>query len=154
LRRAVRNHQSQAAAGFTLLELIIVMVLASLLLGLGAVFIGNTLPNARLASVGRDISASIRQTRLLAQNRGTDLVLFFDLDHRVYGIDGIGVRKLPPDIALKVVDPYVGEIYNGKYGMYFSATGSVEGGMVVLSYRRKAIFIETDPVVGFVRVRR
>jgi len=143
-----------ASPGFTLLELIIVMALASVMLGLGAVFVGNTLPTARLESTGREIAAAMRQTRLLAQNRGVDLVLVFDLDQRIYGIDGIGVKKLPPQIALKVVDPYVGAIYNGKYGMFFSSTGSVEGGMVVLSYRKRAIFIEADPVVGFVKVRQ
>ena len=143
------------SGGFTLLELIIVMLLASLMLGLGGVFVASTLPSARLASTARDISAAIRQTRLLAQNRGMDQALVFDLDRRLYGIDGVGVRKLPGEIALGVVDPYSSVIVrNGRYSMNFSSTGGIEGGVVVLSYKKRAIYIETDPVVGVVRLRQ
>jgi hypothetical protein len=142
------------SAAFTLLELVIVMVLAGLMFGLGGFFVANTFPSARLASTGRDISASIRQTRLLAQNRGLDLALFFDLDARLYGVAGIGVRKIPREISIKVVDPFQGEIRNGIYSIFFSSTGSVEGGTVVLWYRKKTIYIETDPVVGYVKVHQ
>ncbi|HEY3275602.1 MAG TPA: prepilin-type N-terminal cleavage/methylation domain-containing protein [Syntrophorhabdaceae bacterium] len=142
------------SGGFTLLELIIVMLLASLMLGLGGVFVASTLPSARLASTARDISAAIRQTRLLAQNRGMDLALVFDLDRRLYGIEGVGVRKLPAEVSLGVVDPYSGIMRNGRYSMNFSSTGGIEGGVVVLSYKKKAIYIETDPVVGVVRLRQ
>jgi prepilin-type N-terminal cleavage/methylation domain-containing protein len=141
-------------SGFTLLELIIVMALASLMLGLGAVFVANTLPSARLAATGREISASIRQTRLLAQNRGMDLALTFDLDAMIYGVEGVGARKIPRDIAVRMVDPFAGEVRNGKYSMFFSSTGGVESAAVVLAYRKKTLIIETDPVVGYVKVRQ
>jgi general secretion pathway protein H len=141
-------------SGFTLLELIIVMALASVMLGLGSVFIANTTPSARLEATGREISASIRQTRLLAQNRGVDMALIFDLDARVYGVEGVGSRKIPREIAVKVIDPVAGDVVNGKYSLFFSSTGGVEAGAVVLGYRKKVLYIETDPVVGYVKVRR
>ena len=140
--------------GFTLLELILVMLLASLILGLVTVFFSNTVPSARLGATGRDLSAFIRQTRYLAQNRGEDLVLQIDLDHNLYGIEGMAVRTIPAGIAIRVVDAFYGEIRNGIYPILFRATGGVESGTIVLSYRKKTVFINVDPIMGAVKVQR
>ena len=153
--QVIRAHHGRKAGrprGFTLLELIIVMALASLVLGLSALFFANTVPSARLASTGREISATIRQMRFLAQNRGEDLALIFDLDARIYGMEGYRVRRIPSEISIKAVDGVYGEIIHGKYPIIFRATGGVEGGMIVLGYRKKAVLIEMDPVVGSVKV--
>jgi general secretion pathway protein H len=144
---------SGSRAGFTLLELILVMVIASLILGLGVMFFANTLPGARLSATARELSASIRQMKFLAQNRGEDLILTVDLDMKRYGIDGVRMKAIPPDVSIMAVDPVAGEVRNGKYLISFHSTGGVEGGMLVLSARKKAVYIEMDPVVGSVRVR-
>ena len=140
--------------GFTLLELVIVMLLAGLILGLATVQFATSLPSARLSATGRDISATIRQMRFLAQNREEDMILTLDLDARQYGMEGFRMKPIPVNIGIKVLDPAYGEVHNGKYPIYFHSTGGVEGGMVVLSYRKKAIYIEMDPVMGSVKIRQ
>jgi general secretion pathway protein H len=144
----------RSSAGFTLLEIIIVMMLASIILGLATIFFANTLPSQRLNATGRDLSAFIRQARYLAQNRGEDLVLIIDLDQRLYGIEGFRVKKIPSDISIKALDPLEGDVIRGKYPILFRATGGVEGGSLVLWHKKKVVYIEMDPVVGSVKVRQ
>ncbi len=149
-----RLHPPGARDGFTLLELVIVMLLAGLILGLATIQFATSLPSARLSATGRDISATIRQMRFLAQNRGEDLILTLDLDARQYGVEGLRMKPIPANIGLKVLDPAYGEVFNGKYPIFFHSTGGVEGGTVVLSYKKKAVYIEMDPVMGSVKIRQ
>ena len=144
---------SGPGAGFTLLELILVMALATLILGLGVMFFANTMPGAKLASTARELSASIRQMKFLAQNRGEDLVLTVDLDTKRYGIEGVRMKAIPSDVSVMAVDPTYGEVRHGKYLISFHSTGGIEGGMLVLAARKKIVRIEIDPVVGSVKVR-
>ena len=146
------NHRG--TRGFTLLEMILVMLLASLVLGLVTVFFANTLPGARLAATGRELSAAIRQTRYLAQNKGEDLVLTIDIDKRMYGITGGNVKKIPPGIGIMVVDSVYGEVRSGAYPIVFRSTGGVESGTVVLAYKKKVIYIGMDPIMGSVKVQQ
>src|SRR3990172_2624923 len=119
-------------SGFTLLELIIVIFLITLMLGLSAVFFANTLPSGRFNATAREMAATIRQARHLAQLNGEKQILTIDLDSRSYGIESRGEKTLPAGIDLKVIDPLAGDITKGKYHMTFHPAGSSGGGTVVL----------------------
>ena len=147
-------HASRSSHAFTLLELIIVMLLASLVIGMATLLFVNALPSARLGATGREISAAIRQMKVLAQNRGEDQSLIINLDTRQYGPEGGIMKNLPVNISIKVDDPVIGEIRNGKYSILFRAVGGAEGGTVVLGYRKRALYVQIDPVVGSVTVRQ
>jgi hypothetical protein len=130
------------------------MTLASFMIGMAALLFANALPSARLGATGREISAAIRQMTLLAQNRGVDQVLTINLDTRQYGPEGGFMKTVPANISVIVNDPVAGEIRYGKYPILFHAGGGVEGGTVVLGYRKKTLYIQTDPVVGSVVIRQ
>ncbi len=143
----------RCARGFTLLEIIIVLFLIALLFGLATGFFANVLPSARLGATARELSTSIRQTKSLAQNRGEEMILTINLDTRQYGIEGGAVKTIPREVSITVDDPALGEIRNGKYFILFGPGGGVEGGTVVLRYKKRTFLIETDPIVGSVIVR-
>ncbi|HVN96470.1 MAG TPA: prepilin-type N-terminal cleavage/methylation domain-containing protein [Syntrophorhabdaceae bacterium] len=139
---------------FTLLEIIIVLVLVAVIFGLAALSFTNALPSARLSAAARELSASIRQTKSLAQNRGEQQIFTINLDTRQYGIEGVTARTIPPEISIMVDDPISGEIHSGRYSILFQAGAGVEGGTVVLGYKKRTFLIQIDPVVGAVIVRR
>jgi len=139
--------------GFTLLELIIVLFLITLILGLSTIFFANILPSNRLNATVRDISATIRQARTLTRTHGERQAVTIDLDSKKYGIEGRGVKDIPSDIYIKVIDPLSGEIYSGKYQIVLHATGSIEGGTIVLWNNKKTVSIQMDPVVGSVVIK-
>ena len=140
-------------SGFTLLELMIVLMLITLVLGLSAVFFANAMPSSKLNAAAREISATIRYAHQLAQVEGSRKVLDINLDTRQYGIEGRGNKNIDPDIAVTVIDPFAGELRNGTYSVLFQPTGTAQGGTIVLSMAGKTtkqVRIVLDPVMGSV----
>jgi general secretion pathway protein H len=146
--------ESRPESGFTLLELIIVIAIIVIVLGLSSVFFASTIPSAKLNGLTREVSAMIRQARVLAKNRGEMQALVMDLDARTYGLEGQTPKLFPPEITVRVMDPLSGEVTNGRYTFVFHGAGGAEGGTILLSYNRKTVAIETDPIVGSVIVKQ
>ena len=142
------------SSGFTLIELTVVLFLMALILSLSTLFFGNTLPSAKLSATGRELSATIRQARSLAQLNGTSQAVLVNLDTRRYGIEGRGARSIPPEIGIKVIDPLLGEVQGGTYRILFEATGGVEGATIDLWNRNRSLRIITDPVLGTVSLKQ
>ena len=140
--------------GFTLLELILVVVIIVLVLGLATLFFASTISSAKLNGLSRDISSTIKQARFLARNKGETQTLIIDLDAKTYGIEGKDAKTIPPEITAKIIDPLSGEVSRGKYSLIFHNTGGIEGGTILLTYSKKTITIETDPVVGSIVVKQ
>jgi prepilin-type N-terminal cleavage/methylation domain-containing protein len=139
--------------GFTLLELIIVMLLSTLILGLSALFFARTLPSGRLNATAREMSAMIRYARSFAQISGERQSIVLDLDAATYGIAGKGEKKLPREVTLKVIDPLSGPMQEGTVTMVFEPTGFMSAATIELSTSNRAIRLQTDPVVGSVTLR-
>ncbi len=139
--------------GFTLLEIIIVLSLVTLVLGLSTVFFAGFLPSARLDAAGRELSGMIRHARSLSRMNMARQTVMIDLDGRTYGIEGRGVKALPPDAVIRVIDPFAGEIRRGKYPIVFNPTGGIAGGTILLSRGNKTIMIRMDPVTGAATLR-
>jgi general secretion pathway protein H len=143
----------ERAAGFILLELIIVLFLMAVILGLSAIFFANSLPGYRLNAAVRDISTTIKQARAYAKISNEQQVVTIDLENRQYFLEGHSPKDIPPDIAIKVIDPVEGEITDGKYHIVVHSTGGVEGGTLVLWNARKTLSIQMDPIIGTVGVQ-
>ena len=140
-------------AGFTLLEVLIVIVLATFIAGLSAVFFANMLPSVRLAATARDISATIRYARALAQINGETQTVTIDLDSRNYGLEGRGTKTIPAEVYVMVTDPFAGDVSQGQYTIMAYTSGAMSGCTVVLWNRKKTLRIQTDPVVGVVVIK-
>jgi prepilin-type N-terminal cleavage/methylation domain-containing protein len=139
--------KTDTGAGFTLLELLIVLALVTLMVGISTVFFVNTLPASKLNATARDISSTIRSARTLAQINNQQQVMTIDLDAQRYGIEGSGDRTIPPGIHIKVLDPLSGEIREGTYHMRFHAYGT-GGGTVVVWNDKRSVSIQVDPITG------
>jgi general secretion pathway protein H len=139
--------------GFTLLEMTIVLLLASLILGLSTVFFAGWLPSARFDATAREIAGLIRHARSLARlNMETQRVVI-DLDQRTYGLEGKTTKEFPPHVLISVVDPVAGEILQGKYPLVFYPAGGMAGGDIILSGGKKKLRINMDPITGAVLIR-
>ena len=134
--------------GFTLLEIILVLFLITLILGLTAVFFTGFLPSVKFDATGREISATIRHARSVSRMSMESQTVVIDLDNKLYGIEGRAVKYLPPDLLIKIIDPFSGEITHGKYSIIFKPTGGIDGGTIILSQRKKLLQIEIDPIIG------
>jgi prepilin-type N-terminal cleavage/methylation domain-containing protein len=138
----------KGSRGFTLLELIIVIFLIALTFGISTVFFVNALPSGRFNATVRDLASSIRHARSLAQTEGTGQSVFIDIDSKKFGIEGKSPMPFPPDVNIKVIDPFSEAVVSGKYSFHFNPSGGSDGGEVVLWNTKKTVHIVLDPVVG------
>jgi hypothetical protein len=134
--------------GFILLELIIVLFLVTLIFGLSTIFFAHILPSNRFNATVRNISSTIRHARSLAQIYGEKQIITIDLDSKKYGLEGRGVKEIPSDVHIKIIDPLSGEIHEGKYQLVLYPAGGIEGGTIVLWNSKKTVSIQIDPIVG------
>ena len=143
-----------ASDGFTLLELMIVLFLAMLMTGMGIVVMMNRLPAAKLDAAAREMSAMMRQVRVLAKIQGEKQAIVVDLSARSYGIEGKNPRKISEEIRLEIDDSPAGIADKGIYRLVFSPFGGIDGGTVLLSSGQRTISIKPDPIVGFLISRK
>ena len=143
-----------ASGGFTLLELMIVLFLAMFMMGMGIIAMMGRLPAAKLDATAREMSAMMRQARMLAKIQGEKQAIVVDLGARSYGIEGKKSRKIPEEIRLEIDDSLTGDADNGIYRLVFSPFGGIDGGTVMLSTGQRSISIKPDPIMGFLISRK
>jgi prepilin-type N-terminal cleavage/methylation domain-containing protein len=135
-------------AGFTLLELIIVIVLSLLILGLVMVYFANFLSTVKLQAAVRDLSTTLRQARTLAKIHGEPMGVTINLDSNEYGLDGREMKTIPGNIRLKIIDPSAGEIHNGQFHLAFEPNWGNPSLTFQLSDKKKVLSISLDPLSG------
>ena len=150
----VTGHILPRPAGFTLLELIIVMALVALILGLSSVFVASNLPSARLNAVARELSATVMLARTQAENRGEAQTLTINLDTRAYSLEGNPGRVLPPNVTVKVTDPFTGDVEQGTYALRFEPYGPVPAATILLQNPTRRLIVELDPIAGAIITRQ
>jgi prepilin-type N-terminal cleavage/methylation domain-containing protein len=93
-----RHNPSRAAAGFTLVELLIVLVIAVLLVTLGLPNLLGLLARQRLEGQARDVAALVHRARHEALVRGVPAVVELDADGFTAFVDVHGASLTdPPD---------------------------------------------------------
>lgn len=92
----------QSRAGFTLVELLVVLAIASLLLTLVPVALQRLRDAIAYQDTVRGLTTELRRARQLARTEGRDVRLTVDLARRRYGIGPAPARELPDALNLRV----------------------------------------------------
>lgn len=122
-----------AAAGFTLVELIVVLAIGGLLLALTPPLITSALPGVELKAGARRAAGALRQTREIAIANGGEAIWLLDTESGRYQIEGRPNRgSLPDGIAIELVTAR-DELRDDRVGgIRFFPDGSSSGGRVIL----------------------
>ncbi|GBE34890.1 hypothetical protein BMS3Bbin06_01424 [bacterium BMS3Bbin06] len=140
------HHNSER--GFTLMELIVVMVLVGIMVGLVGIGFSRALPGAKFRSMVRDISSMLRYAKNNAQIRGRETTVTIDIDnHRVW-VTKKKILTLPEDIGIRIKDPFEGEIDSGSYQVTFYPEGASSGAEIILTRKATSYSITVDPLTG------
>lgn len=121
-------------AGYTLLELLVVITVAGLLT---AAFAGNIFAGREtieLRAAAQDLTALLKRTRgaALAQNR--EAAVFVDVAGKVYGVEGEAAdRPLPPEAEIRFLTAAEEISRESRGAIRFFPDGSATGGGVRLS---------------------
>jgi general secretion pathway protein H len=122
--------------GFTLIELMAVILLLAIALTAVTFSFSKSLRSARVSAASRDLVAALRYTRGQAIVKGRQEVLLLNLDNNSYTAPGKSPVKLPSDMTLRLTT--AAQETNGNSGdIRFFADGSSTGGHISVMQDRR-----------------
>jgi general secretion pathway protein H len=143
-----------AQRGFTLLELLLVLVIAAAGYALVVSVGSGGVSGAELKSAARAVAAGLREARGAAIASQEPAALTLDLERRSMEVDGgRRPRSLPQRLDLKLYTAQ-SEILDGKRGaIRFYPDGSSTGGRVTLASGARTFLVDVDWLTGRVTIK-
>jgi general secretion pathway protein H len=118
--------------GFTLLEIIIVLLIVSLIAGVGAARLRASGGEREARTAALELASALRRTRSEAIRRNLDLALLIDVDARSYRVPGRAPRRLDRDLEIQLEAAAEERRDPASAGIRFFADGSATGGSIAL----------------------
>ena len=139
--------------GFTLLEILIVLVIGVLLVALVPPLLSGMSGATELRGAARQLAAGLRNARNEAVERQQEAVLTLDLERRRFGVTGDPREiALPESVALKLYTAQ-SELLDGTTGgIRFFPDGSSTGGAITVSGPKLAYRVNVDWLTGAVAI--
>jgi general secretion pathway protein H len=145
--------KSRASAGFTLLELLVVLMLMAMVYALAVPMISAGMPGTELKGAARQLAAGLRQARSLAVTRKEESTLILDVEQRNFKVSGDQRRYALPakvDISLFTAQS---ELLPDKIGaIRFYPDGSSTGGRITVKSGVRKYEINVDWLTGQVTI--
>src|SRR5215813_12553916 len=95
-----RTGDSADAQGFTLLELLVVLVILGLMVTLAVPLFTHAMPGVEAKAAARDVAALMRAARSLAIAGDREVTIAVDLDHRTVELAGARTQTIPAGIGI------------------------------------------------------
>jgi general secretion pathway protein H len=139
--------------GFTLLEMILVLVVAAIVAVVAVPNLQPAIANMQLKSATSDVASALRHTRGMAVNRGREAEFVLNVNQHFYKIAGRHKPySLPSDVKLSLftADFLMSE---GQGSIIFYPDGSASGGRVTLEGAGKKRLVDVNWLTGAVVIR-
>lgn len=148
------RHPRRRARGFTLIELVMVLMLAALAITVAAVAVSRSLGSAKVRAAGQDLVAALRYTRAQAIVTRKQQALELDVEKRSYNAPRRGEVQLPTDMELRLFTAAEERTGDTSGRVRFYPDGSSTGGRIKLVHRGRAWDVEIAWLTGEVRLRQ
>lgn len=140
--------------GFSLLELLLVLVIAAAGYALVVRFSTGGVSGAELKSAARSVAAGLRDARGRAIATQRTATLTIDLERRAFEVSGGGrARTLPERLELKLYTAQSEIVDERRGAIRFYPDGSSTGGRVTLASGERALLVDVDWLTGRVSIR-
>ena len=141
--------------GFTLFELLVVLVIAGLLLALVAPRLDGTLQTLELRSAARDVNTALRYARAQAQRAGEPVPLTIDIGQNRFWVGGPAAERGKNldsriDVTLFTAEHAVVSAERGS--ILFFPDGTSSGGEIRLALGGRHIDIHVNWLTGRSRI--
>ena len=138
--------------GFTLIELMLVLVLMGLLFSLTPPLFHKAFPSLKLKAATRDLAQEIRYVQQTAIITGAESLMRFEIESNRYQSDLVNqgeVRQLPEGIRFRIDDS---DAPQAILVLRFYPDGSSSGGLIRLSNEVQSFVIAVDWLTSRVEV--
>lgn len=139
--------------GFTLVEMLVVMVIMVLAYAMTAPMISAGVSGAELKAAARQIAAGLRKARSEAVVRKSEVALTVDVERRQFELSGDKrIYRLPEKIEVSLFTAQ-SELKDTQTGaIRFFPDGSSTGGRVTLSRGERKYLVDVDWMTGRVKI--
>lgn len=145
-----KGSASRSAAGFTLIEMLVVLTIVALTL---AIVVPNVSKSMVLSvhDIARDVQISLRQARAKAVSGQQSTLFWVDVEQHQYLAHKNKTKSFPENINMyaKVASR---EVQGRKAGVRFFPDGSSTGGRLTVKDAEVAVHIDIDWLTGRVSV--
>ena len=148
------NVDASSEAGFTLLELMVVLAILSLTITAAAVSFGNSGTTVRLQPLAVRVAADLKLARAEAMTQSRPVGVAFDPKTNAYQVAGGRAVLLPRSVAFKLVTPEAFRRLTDSAQLVFFADGSSTGGELTLSDGRQSVTLLVDWLTGSVLAKK
>lgn len=141
------------SAGFTLIELIVVLVIAAGILAVAPPLISRALPGVELSSTARELASALRFARNRAVSRRSEAVLTIDVEQKSYTLSGRPkARRIPDHVDLSLTTAQAAGESDDVGSFRFFSSGGSTGGRIELASGGRSYRIDVDWLTGRVRI--
>lgn len=144
----------RSARGFTLVELLVVLVIASLALGLVATSISRNISGAEMRTAARKVAASLRYTRTQAILSKSEQVFLVDIENRTYQAGSGEAKELPEGMNVELNTARSELTSETVGGIRFYPDGGSTGGNVRLEANGRVYQVNVAWLTGEATVQR
>lgn len=124
---------SRRRGGFTLVELLVVLAIATLLVTLVPPLISAALPGVELKAAARRTMASLRLARETAIRTGADTALMVNVEERRLELPGFRTVSFPKRVQMRLEAASREMLDDNQGAIRFFPDGSSTGGRIVLA---------------------
>ncbi len=139
-------------SGFSLLEIIVVMLLIGLMVGMVGMSLGKSVSRTEVRNASRDVLSALRYTRTKAIVTHKEQVLMVDLENRTISAPGKKVFTLPEGIKLGMVTALQEQQSETLAGIRFFPDGGSTGGKLQLTIDERTYEIHIQWLTGEARL--
>lgn len=140
-------------SGFTLLELLVVLVLAASVAALAAPAFSNAVAAVELKAGARTLASALRHARGRAIAEHRDVVLLLDVEERTWRVSGQErTHRLPLRLDLRLYTAQSEVTSEDAGAIRFFPDGSSTGGRIILAARDRAYAVDVAWLTGRVTI--
>jgi general secretion pathway protein H len=144
----------KASRGFTLLELMLVLLIMGLAAGLAAPLLGSGNDALEAKSAARQLAAGLRKARSLAVTDQAETVLTLDLARRRFSVSGDPRSyRLPAGLELSLYTAQSEQVQEQVGNIRFFPDGSSTGGRITLAAGRRKTDVDVTWLTGQVAIQ-
>lgn len=140
--------------GFSLIELMVVVVLIAATTALAASVMTTGLPGQQLRNASRELAAQLRYTRAQAIVTGKSQLFTLDTRTREWQAPNRRHGQLPSQIKLVATGARIEQTNPDVAAIRFFPEGAATGGRIVLSRDRAAWQLDVEWLTGEVTIKR
>ena len=143
----------KTASGFTLLEIMVVMVIAGLMIALVPPLFSSAVSGTKLKGSARDLAIVLRETRSKAIIHNSEQQVHLDLETPRYRIGSGKIQPLPDKVGIDI-ETITGEKLepNAKHTLRFFPDGSSSGELITFSGGNRAYQLHLNWLTGSITI--